>query len=352
MKRPALIGIGVLALIVTVVGFIINIREVAAAFLVAYAATLSVALAMLALIMIARLTTATWFGAFRRSAELVVGALPALAILGVPLIIAMPALHPPAVAGSARAIYGATPFLVARFVLYWIVWLAIAAGLRSAQRIEDRGDLLLAARRFRRVSSAGLILLALTMTFASFDWMMSLTPEWYSTVYGVYWFAGGTVAALALLAVLARVPSERTTADELQSLGKLLLTFVMFWVYAGFAQYIVIWSGDVPREVSWYVARNRGGWGGLAVILLIASVALPFLLLLLLRVKRSGVLLGTLGALLLAFHYVDTYWVVMPGLVPVTWWTVAVSVAVLLLVALLAIGSSAMTARIGGRVVS
>ena len=349
MKRPALIGLGVIALVVTVIGFVISVREVAAAFLVAYAATLSVVLAMLALIMIARLTTATWFGAFRRSAEMVVGALPVLALLGIPLIVAMPALHPGAVPGSARAIYGATPFLVARFVVYWIVWLALAAGMRSAQRLEDRGDLVGAARRFRRVSCAGLILLGLTMTFASFDWMMSLTPEWYSTVYGVYWFAGGTVAALALLALLARARTAPTNADDLQSLGKLMLTFVMFWVYAGFAQYIVIWSGNIPREVTWYVSRNRGGWGALAIILFVASVAIPFLLLLLLRVKRSGVLLGTLGGLLVAFHYVDTYWVVMPALIPVTWWTVAVSIAVLVLVALLAIGSAAIAARAGQR---
>jgi hypothetical protein len=182
------------------------------------------------------------------------------------------------------------------------------------------------------------------MTFASFDWMMSLTPEWYSTVYGVYWFGGGMVGALALLAMLARRPAFVATVDELHALGKLLLTFVMFWVYAAFAQYIVIWSGDIPREVTWYVVRNRGGWGGLALVLLLGSVALPFLLLLLLRVKRSGVLLGALGALLLAFHYVDTYWLVMPGLVPVTWWTVPVSLAALASVAVVVVAASVMTA--------
>ncbi len=350
MTRRALVVVGAVAAVVAVVGLFIDVREVAAAFLVAYAATLSVTLAMLALTMIARLTTATWFAAFRRSADAVAGALPVLAILGVPLIVAMPVLHQPAAPGSARETYGAMPFLIARFIVYWIVWLTIAARLRSAQRMEDAGNATDAARRFRIISCAGLIALALTMTFASFDWMMSLTPEWYSTVYGVYWFGGGMVGALALLAVLARRPSAHVTADELQALGKLLLTFVMFWVYAGFAQYIVIWSGDIPREVAWYVPRNRGGWGGVALVLLLGSVAIPFVLLLVLRVKRSGVLLGALGALLIVFHYVDTYWVVMPGLVPLRWWTVVVSAATLAFVALAAVGSAALTARVERRV--
>jgi len=175
------------------------------------------------------------------------------------------------------------------------------------------------------------------MTFASFDWLMSLTPEWYSSVFGVYWFAGGVVGALALLAIQAgRASSAKTPplvdSDHLQALGKLLLTFVMFWVYIGFAQYIVIWSGNIPREVSWYVTRTHGGWGGLALVILLAGAALPFLLLLLLRVKRSATLLAAVGALLLVFQYADTYWVVMPGLVPITWWTIVLSAALLILV--------------------
>jgi hypothetical protein len=117
-----------------------------------------------------------------------------------------------------------------------------------------------------------------------------------------------------------------------QSLGKLLLTFVLFWLYIAFAQYIVIWSGNLPREVSWYVPRTHGGWAGVALVLLLGLFLFPFLALILRAVKRSGAALAGLGALLLVLHYVDTYWMVMPSLVAVTWWTVLVSLGMLVIV--------------------
>jgi hypothetical protein len=118
----------------------------------------------------------------------------------------------------------------------------------------------------------------------------------------------------------------------LQSLGKLLLTFVLFWLYIAFAQYIVIWSGDLPREVTWYVPRTRGAWAGLALVLLLGMFVLPFLALIVRAVKRSGAALAALGALLLVLHWADTYWMVMPDLVGVSWWTVIVAVAMAVIV--------------------
>ena len=101
------------------------------------------------------------------------------------------------------------------------------------------------------------------MTFASFDWMMSLTPRWYSTIFGVYWFGGGMTGALALLSVVPEPGSlhRDRTLEAIPALGKLMLTFTMFWVYVGFAQYIVIWSADIPQEVTWHATRKHGGWG-------------------------------------------------------------------------------------------
>src|SRR5581483_5465432 len=145
---------------------------------------------------------------------------------------------------------------------------------------------------------------AITMTFAAFDWMMSLTPDWLSTIYGVYWFAGGLVGALALLALMvgyapAGVEWPAVSDDELHSLGKLLLTFVLFWLYCGFSQYIVIWSGDLPNEVTWYIPRTHGGWGAIAALLVLGGFAIPFLLLLFVSVKRSRRALGMVAGLLL-----------------------------------------------------
>lgn len=325
------------AVVATFVGLIVDARMVGAAFLAAYAFALSIVLGTMALVMIAHLTTATWFAVLRPRADRITAALPALAVCGLLLIGLIPRFRLAGAPGQARAVYLAPGFATLRLIVYWIAWLVIGESLRKAGRLDDAGESERAARLYRRTSSAGLIVLGFTMTFASFDWLMSLTPEWYSTVYGVYWFAGGVVGALALLAIQAgRASSTKSPpvidADHLQALGKLLVTFVMFWVYIGFAQYIVIWSGNIPREVTWYVTRTHGAWGGFAMVILLAGAALPFLLLLLLRVKRSATLLALVGGLLLAFQYADTYWVVMPGLVPITSWTIVMSAAMLVLV--------------------
>jgi hypothetical protein len=214
-----------------------------------------------------------------------------------------------------------------RAVLYWGTWIALAELLRGASLRQDRaggaGDAAAARaldRRMRALSAAGLPALALTLTFASFDWMMSLSPAWSSTVYGVYAFAGGAVGALALLAVLAarrpRGDATNPVGDEHRhALGKLLLTFVLLWAYLGYSQLIVIWSADLPREVAWYVAR-RGGWDAVAALLVVGHLIVPTLALFVRAVKRSALLLGALGAWLLAMHYVDVYWLVLPERTP------------------------------------
>ena len=341
---PRYAVVSVVALIIAIVGLLLNPRQAAAAFLVAYAAVVSVVLGTLAMIMIAHLTTATWFGGFYRRAESVTRALPALAGSGVLVVLSLPVLYPwvgEPMPGGVGAYLNA-PFFIVRFVVYWIAWIVIARALRATARIEARGDVTRAARRYRVISSTGLVVLGITMTFAAFDWIMSLVPDWYSTIFGVYWFAGGMVGALALLAVLAQRGESsgngRIALDDAHSLAKLSLTFILFWVYIGFAQYIVIWSGGLPREVAWFVPRTRGGWGALAALLVFGNFALPFLLLLIRAVKRSASMVAALGAGLLVLHYLDTFWLVMPGLVPVTWWTIVLAAAMVVVVAAPAIG--------------
>ena len=245
----------------------------------------------------------------------------------------------------ARRVYLNPTFLVARTVTYWIVWLAIAESLRATLQSQAAGDDSKAARHSRVVASAGLVALGLTMTFASFDWMMALTPRWYSTTYGAYWFAGGMTGALALLAVLGRSDMQPDERDgSVQALGKLMLTFVMFWVYIGFAQYIVIWSANIPLEVTWYVERTHEAWGGVALALLIGA-AISFLALVNRAVRRRGAIVATLGALLLVLRYVDAFWTVIPGVVPLTWWLIALSAATLVIV----VDATMLVAAIRGR---
>jgi hypothetical protein len=333
----------VLAIVATVlgalactVGLLVDVRRTAAAYLVAYVAVLAVALGALAMIMIARVTAATWFVALRRQAEQVVAVLPVLAVLFIPLLLSLGVLYPwthvEALGEELRArveaksAYLNVPFFVIRAVMYWAVWLVLGELLCRTSLREARAEQEGRSRRSYLLSAVGLPLFALATSFASFDWMMSLAPGWYSTIYGVNYFAGAMVGALALLALFVARGHWRGEltddigAEHLHALAKLLLTFVLFWVYIGFSQLIVVWSAGIPREAVWYRVRMNGGWWWLGAVLVGGHFVVPFCALLVRAVKRSMIAMSALGVLLLAMHYLDLYWIVMPD----AGWTSAV----------------------------
>jgi hypothetical protein len=326
----ASIAVAAIGAVSCVIGLIVDPSRTAAAYLVAYVACLSVVLGALAMIMIARVTAATWFVALRRQAEQVVATLPAFALLLIPVLVAIRLLYswtsPDTELDAglramvhAKAAYLNVPFFIVRAIVYVVVWTGLGEALRRASLAQDRGDSPALERRMRTMSAVGLVVFAITVSFASFDWMMSLEPTWYSTIYGVDYFAGGMVGALALLAVLiargryrGELP-DSVGADHFHALAKLLLTFVLFWVYIGFSQFIVIWSAEIPIERAWYVVRTRGGWNMLAGWLIGGHFILPFVALLIRDFKRSALAMASLGGWLLAMHYLDIYWIVMPG---------------------------------------
>lgn len=316
-----------IGLVLCLIGAMADLRRAAAAYLVAYVAGLGVALGALAMIMIARLTAATWFVALRRQAEQVVATLPAFAVLFIPVLLAAPVLYPwtgsgdsPSVEAAIRAksAYLNLPFFVIRAIVYWAIWIGFGRALRHASLAQDAGDSPTIARRLRVLSALGTVAFGLSITFAAFDWMMSLSPTWYSTVFGVDYFAGTMVGGLAMIAVLVGRGRRRgelpqaVGVEHVHALAKLLLTFVLFWVYIGFSQFIVIWSAEMPAETSWYVTRTRGGWATLGTVIVLGHFALPFCLLVVRAVKRSVTAMALLGAWLLVMHYLDCYWMVMP----------------------------------------
>jgi hypothetical protein len=172
--------------------------------------------------------------------------------------------------------------------------------------------------RFRRVSAPGLLLLVLTVTLASVDWIMSLDPHWYSTIFGLFIVVGQALSALAFtIAVLALIARSGALGGLLQAghfhdLGKLMLAFVMLWAYLAFSQFLIIWSGNLPEEIPWYIERIRGAWGAVALLLVIGHFALPFALLLSRDLKRHGNLLSRVAIFVIAMRLVDLIWLVAP----------------------------------------
>jgi hypothetical protein len=212
------------------------------------------------------------------------------------------------------------PFFLGRAAFYFVVWAVLAHLLSRLSTSQDRGWTEATARRQRGLSGGGLLLMGLTITFASVDWGMSLDPRWFSTIYGVLFMVGQALSALALcIVMLARLADEpplarAVSAQVMHDLGKLLFAFVMLWAYVNLSQFLIVWSGNLPEEIPWYIARWRGSWQAVALLLLVAHFALPFLLLLSRDVKRNAGVLAGVAIGILAMRLVDLYWLIGPEL--------------------------------------
>jgi hypothetical protein len=221
-----------------------------------------------------------------------------------------------------KAPYLNVTFFLIRAGLFFAIWSFIALLYYRGSRDQDAtGDPAVSAR-LRRFAGPAIIVLALTQSFASIDWIMSLTPHWYSTMFGVYFFAGSFVGFIALLSVVA-VAMRRAglletviTAEHLHDVGKLLFGFTAFWAYIAFSQFFLIWYANLPEETTWYRARLEGSWMMVSAFIMAGHFGLPFFYLMGRDVKRKGWTLALGGAWMLAMHFVDLYWLVMPTLHP------------------------------------
>jgi hypothetical protein len=349
-RRGALLGaagLGGLGAIATAIGFVTAPVQAAFAYLTAWTFALSIALGALIFLMIGHATAARWTVVFQRFTEAIASSLAVLAVLFVPIALSIGRLYPWAAPAGAldpealarrthQAAYLDPAFWTIRAAVFLVLWTVLAAlvvrwGGRTARDPE-------AAARVRGLSAAALPAVGLTLTFAAFDWLMALTPAWYSTVFGLLYFSGGFIAQLSLVAVIARaarrVPEVAASIhpSHTGALGRMMLAFLVFWAYMEFAQGVIIWMANKPDEVPWYVARGAGQWGAVFTVLVIGHFAAPLLALLSKPLKRRPTLLAGVGGWLVAMHYVDVYWLVMPVLhraVAPHWLDVAAPCAVL-----------------------
>lgn len=330
------------------VGFVVQPVYAYCAYLSAYAWALSTILGALLFLMIAHAMAARWPVALRRIVEAIVGTLP-LAVVGfIPIAIGIKTIYPWAdphaerdlitqeLLAHQRPYLNATGFFL-RAIAYFALWIAVAGLLRRWSLRQDMQPDARQVGHSRILSAVGLFPVALALTFASFDWLMSLSPAWYSTMFGVYWFAGGFLAAMCLIVILAAALQriglfQRLGRSHYYALGRLMLTFTIFWAYAAYFQLFLIWIANKPQEVLFYSLRSTDSWFSFSITLGIVHFIGPFFVLLLYRVKQSPRTLVPIAVWLLAAHWLDMEWLVMPVVRPrgptVHWQDVAALIAV------------------------
>jgi len=320
---------GAVGLILAVVGAIFNKDQFFQSYLFAYIFWIQIAIGGLIINMIHNIAGGTWSALLQRLLEAAMLVLPLMAVLFIPILFGMETLYPWAQPEAAndhilqqKAPYLNVPFFIARTVFYFIVWIAIAYFLRKWSLERDKnGDQTLIIR-LRNLSAPGILILGITITFASVDWMMSLEPHWYSTIYGMRFGISAFVSALAFVILVAlwlrryKPFSEVVTTKSLNDWGSFLLAGVMLWAYIAFSQYLIIWSGNLKEEIPWYLKRAEGGWQWLGLALIFIHFILPFAFLLTRKARRTPDLLMKVTAMVFIMRIIDIYWRITPAFYP------------------------------------
>jgi hypothetical protein len=295
--------------------------------LVLFVFTVTLGLGCLFLVALEYTVNATWSIPLRRISEHLAGLLPFSLLLALPVLFGLGRLyewtHGEVMASDpilqAKIPYLNVPFFLARFAIFYLVWFTGYVVLVGGSIRQDRTPDPAFGRRARRFSPVFIILLVITITFASFDWIMSLSPHWYSSIFGIYLLVGAMVAGIALTTLAAAtlklkgfLPAE-IGRDHFYNLGALLFALNTAWAYIAFAQFLLIWYGNLPHETVWYAVRSRGGWGTVSGVLIIGHFVVPFLALLSRSAKTDLRRLRWVAAWVLGAHVLDVYWLISPS---------------------------------------
>jgi hypothetical protein len=325
-ETPSLI-IGAVGILGSLLGAYTATDQFFRSWLLSYLFWLAISLGALPVLMIHHLVGGKWGFATRRLLESALHTLPLMAVLFVPLLFGIHHLyewsHEDVVRQDIilqhKSTYLNMPFFIGRAAFYFAAWLGLAWFFNRWSAEQDRTGDPSIVQRFQRLSGPGLIIYALTITFASTDWVMSLEPHWFSTIYGMMFMVGQTLTALAfviaVLSLLGDTPplSGFLSAETLNDLGNLLFAFIMLWAYLSFSQYLIIWSGNLPEEIPWYLRRSSGGWQWIAVGLALFHFAIPFFLLLIRRNKRRRQVISGIAIAVVVMRLVDLMWLIVPA---------------------------------------
>ena len=338
--RGRALVIGAIVLVLSsVLAFVLGPVEFFRAYLVAFVFWCGIAVGSLAIMMLHHLSGGAWGLVIRRIFEAATRTLPLLAVAFLPLIVSL--FWHPVHDGHAQALYEwsdhhlvagdrvlqeKSPYLnpfffIARFVFYFAIWGLLAYFLNKWSLQQDHtGDPRL-VRRMQNLSGPGILLFGFTVTFAAVDWVMSLEPHWYSTIFGLLLMASWGLSAFSFVVIVAAILVRREPMSgvfqpvHFHDYGKLLLAFVMIYAYFAFSQFLIIWSGNIPEEIPWYLRRLRGGWQYVGLALVLFNFALPFMLLLSRDLKRNARRLVTVALIVIVMRIIDMIYLVAPAAV-------------------------------------
>jgi len=342
--------IGLLFAVIAVAGAFVRPDEFFRGYLLAYMDWLGVTLGSMAILMIRHLTGGGWGVVIRRVLGAAMRCLPLMALLFVPILFGLPRLyvwarpldsitdkhlqsHLQEITKSYLSVHG----FVIRAAIYLAIWNLLSFLLTKWSREQDQPGARDNSPRFKAVSGPGLILYAFTVSFAAIDWVMSIDPSWISTIYGLLILIGQLLSAMCFAVVVERILAKYKPMSVwlrpnfVHDHGKWMLTFVMVWAYFSFSQWLIIWAGNLPEEITWYMRRLHGGWGGVGLLLAIFHFAVPFIMLLSRSFKRDIGRLVWLAVGLLVMRWLDLLWIIEPNYsqtLSLTWADFVVSIAV------------------------
>jgi len=341
--------IGVVFSAIAIIGAFYRPEQFFRGYLLAFMAWLGITLGSMAILMIRHLTGGGWGMVIRRIMGAAMRCIPLMTLLFVPILFGLPYLyvwarpldtipdahlreHLQDLTRSYLSVHG----LIVRVVIYFAIWNLLSFLLTKWSREQDQPGARDNTSRFKAVSGPGLILYAFTISFAAIDWVMSIDPSWISTIYGLILLIGEVLSAMCFAVVIERIlvnykpMSDWLKPDFVQDHGKWMLTFVMVWAYFSFSQWLIIWAGNLPDEITWYMKRLNGGWGTIGLVLALFHFAVPFVILLSRPFKRNIRKLVWLAIWLMIMRYIDLFWIIEPNFSPtlsLTWADIVLPVA-------------------------
>ena len=324
--RTRALAVGIAGALLCAVGFFVSPFQFYRSYLWAYLYVVALSVGPLAWLMLQYITGGNWGVVIRRPCEAAGRTLPLVALMFVPILIGIPNLYEWSHAAKVAAdpdlqhkhLYLNLPFFVGRAAVYLGGWILLSTLFNRWSVKEDIEGHNAVHGKMSRLAPPGLIFWALSVTFMSIDWVLSLNPKWFSTMFGLLFIASQLLTSMAFLITVMVMLSKRKpmsdvlTPRHLHDLGKFLLALVMVWAYFSFSQFLIIWAGNLPEEIPWYMTRLNGGWQYVALLLVFGHFALPFALLLSRDLKRNFKLLASIAVFILCMRLVDLYWLVAP----------------------------------------